>query len=188
MASSLDPKDEQRLTLAAEALVQCLAEQQCKIVFAESCTGGLVAATLARIPGVSEFLCGSAVVYRNATKTQWLDVSAHDLDDESIGPVSPQVAAAMSRNVLEMTAEASVSLSVTGHIGPAAPDDLDGVIYIGKARRLEFSGGIDLLMTEKVKLSSFAPSHMSLRVARQTEAAAVVLEKGCEWLRLCAIE
>ena len=67
-------------------------------MLAESCTGGLAAATLARIPRVSEALCGSAVVYQVETKAQWLQVSRDLLDHP--GPVSREVASAMATEVL----------------------------------------------------------------------------------------
>ena len=57
----------------AHDVAACLRSQPRRIVFAESCTGGLVAATLA-IPGISDSLCGSAVVYRLDTKTRWLGI------------------------------------------------------------------------------------------------------------------
>ena len=126
--------------LAAEQLAEQLRRSGRRVVFAESCTAGLVTAALARIPGISEHVCGSAVVYRNATKTAWLGVSAEALADESIGPVSEQVAAAMADGVLARTPEADLAVSVTGHLGPDAPAHLDGVIYVGIARR-EGAGG-----------------------------------------------
>ena len=44
------------------------------LVLAESCTGGLAAAALATIPGISRWFCGSAVTYRDQTKIDWLAV------------------------------------------------------------------------------------------------------------------
>ncbi len=65
----------------ARDVLSLLERHHDRIVCAESCTAGLVSATLAAIPGASKFLCGSAVVYRNATKTNWLHVPAELLDD-----------------------------------------------------------------------------------------------------------
>lgn len=103
----------------------------CHIVLAESCTAGLIAATLGRVPGVSEFLAGSAVVYQIATKARWLSVDESALVDP--GPVSRIVAEQMADGVLRMTPHASISLSITGHLGPAAPADLDGIAWCGLA-------------------------------------------------------
>ena len=104
-----------------------------RIVFAESCTGGLVAASLARVPGISDFLCGSAVVYRLNTKMTWLGVSEASLNDP--GPVSDVVAREMILGVLACTPEADCAASITGHLGPLAPDDQDGLVFIGVACR-----------------------------------------------------
>ena len=69
MASPIDSSH----TVAAELAEQLAAKQQ-KIVFAESCTAGMAAALLGGCPGISAWLCGSAVTYREATKTRWLDI------------------------------------------------------------------------------------------------------------------
>ncbi len=171
--------NEETLHRAAEELSNRLRQDGLRIVFAESCTAGLIAATLARIPGVSEHLCGSAVVYRNATKTAWLGVSAQDLADESIGPVSEAVAAAMATGVLERTSEADLAASVTGHLGPDAPPQLDGVIYVGIARRNPANQQVCVERVIRHTLASddkTSPTTLSLRHHRQQQAAAFVLQ------------
>lgn len=104
-----------------------------KVVFAESCTGGLVSGALTRIPGISNHHCGGVVVYRNETKQAYLGIPAALL--EVPGPVSREVAELMAIGVLKMTPEADVAASVTGHLGPNAPPALDGVVFIAVARR-----------------------------------------------------
>ncbi|WP_237225720.1 CinA family protein [Rubinisphaera sp. JC750] len=116
---------------AARNLRTALENKNQRIVFAESCTAGLMATTLSQIAGVSEILCGSAVTYRNATKSAWLDVSQEVLDDPKIGPVSEVVARQMAFGVLHKTREASIAVSITGHLGPHAPENLDGVAFAG---------------------------------------------------------
>jgi PncC family amidohydrolase len=104
-----------------------------KVVFAESCTGGLVSGALTRVPGISEHHCGGVVVYRNATKTRYLDIPQRLLDDP--GPVSSPVAELMAVRVLDKTPEATIAVSVTGHLGPNAPPTLDGLVFVGIATR-----------------------------------------------------
>ncbi len=146
-----------------------------RIVFAESCTAGLVSATLGRVPGISEFHCGSAVVYRLDTKTRWLGISEAMLSDP--GPVSDEVAKAMALGVLERTPEANLAASITGHLGPNAPADQDGLVYIGIARRT--SAGVSVqtfrweLSTEITDLDNTGAE--SLREWRQWKAAELVL-------------
>src|SRR5688572_6217587 len=115
---------------AAAEVARLLQSTGRRLVLAESCTGGLVAATLARVPGISEHLCGSAVVYRAATKSAWLGIDPRLLHDPAIGPVSAEVTRELALAVLEQTPEADLSAGVTGHLGPDAPPALDGVVYI----------------------------------------------------------
>lgn len=119
------------------ALIQNVADRiratNTPVVFAESCTAGLISASLARVPGISEFLCGSAVVYQAATKTEWLGIGPEFLANE--GVVSGKAAAAMAMGVLKRTPASKLAASVTGHLGPGAPSDQDGLIYIGIAVR-----------------------------------------------------
>ena len=131
----------QPLAALVQEVASLLQVSRRRVVFAESCTGGLVSASLARVPGISEFLCGSAVVYRLDTKTRWLGVSEALLYDP--GPVSEVVARAMALGVLARTPEADLAVSITGHLGPNAPGDQDGLIFIGIARRsAEATGGV----------------------------------------------
>ncbi len=124
---------QRELTQAAKRLARALKSRNVRVVFAESCTAGLVAATLARVPGISEYLCGSAVTYRNNTKHRWLGVSETSLHKP--GPVSTTVARQMARGVLSETPEADFSAAITGHLGPDAPPDLDGLVHVAVSER-----------------------------------------------------
>lgn len=121
------------LTALAKRVVEALRARKVRLVLAESCTAGLVAAILARVPGVSESLCGSAVVYQVETKARWLGVARRLL--ESPGPVSREVAVEMANGVLETTPQADVSAAITGHLGPNAPDGQDGLVFMAFAER-----------------------------------------------------
>jgi PncC family amidohydrolase len=119
-----------------------------KVVFAESCTGGLVSATLTKIPGISDHHCGGVVTYRNATKHAYLGIPLRTLDDP--GPVSLEVAEQMARGVLKKTPEADVSIAVTGHLGPNSPAGMDGLVFIAVAvRRPEYFGVEELRCRRK---------------------------------------
>ena len=123
----------EQLSAEAKRLAQILEAKNLKIVFAESCTGGLVSATLTQIPGISSYHCGSAVVYQVETKAEWLGISRDLLDDP--GPVSREVAVEMAEGVLRRTPQADLAASVTGHLGPDAPIEQDGLIYVAVAVR-----------------------------------------------------
>lgn len=171
---------------AARQLADELHRTRSHIVFAESCTAGLIAAGLARIPGISTYLCGSAVVYRDATKTAWLGVSARVLMDESIGPVSEEVAGAMAAGVLERTEEADLAASVTGHLGPDAPEDLDGILYVALATRNRADRTVQVERVLRHDLKGEEDSSidgLARRHDRQCRAAEFVLLAAAELLR-----
>jgi PncC family amidohydrolase len=117
-------------------VIRLLRESQQRIVLAESCTGGLAAAWFTSVPGVSELFCGSMVVYRNETKSQWLGVDPQLLANPQIGPVSPQASQELARRVLEATPEADVALAITGHFGPGAPAHLDRRVFMAWVQRM----------------------------------------------------
>lgn len=146
-----------------------------RLVLAESCTAGLVAAELGKIPGISEFLCGSMVVYRTPTKTAWLGISSEVLTDPAIGPVSALVTMALVKAVLQKTPEATIAAAITGHLGPGSPPEMDGQLFLAFSRR-EING--DLSHVESCKLSSPAPADLldlAGRGVRQKEAALELL-------------
>jgi PncC family amidohydrolase len=152
-----------------------LKASRAKLVLAESCTGGLASATLARIPGISHRLCGSAVVYRTDTKVEWLGIPRAVFRRYPDG-VSGEVASRMARQVLKRTPEATISAAVTGHLGPGAPKGQDGRIFVAGAVRGESRTVVDegwVLPTRSTSKSG--KSAASLRVRRQILAALAVL-------------
>ena len=161
--------------LHSEALrvARLLRKRAVKMVLAESCTGGLVAAALAGIPGISAHLCGSAVVYRVGMKSEWLGIPESLLEDP--GPVSESVAAAMADRVLERTPEANLAVSVTGHLGPDAPPGQNGLLYLGVACRPPLQQRTSVLSHRLADAAEQVRS-TAVRRRRQREAARLVLE------------
>lgn len=157
--------DDQTLQKTAAELVEILAAHHQRVVFAESCTGGLISAELSAIPGVSQWLCGSAVTYRCQTKVQWLGVSAEAIEQHTA--VSRQVALQMASGVLANTSEASIAASITGHFGPGAPDGFDGIVFVAIATRA-LEGPPKVVVSRHQLVAQDRPS-------RQVEAAGLVL-------------
>ncbi len=157
-----------------------LKAKRLRIVFAESCTAGLLAATLGQVPGISESLCGSAVTYRNATKAGWLGVDTKLLDDPAITAVSDPVARQMARGVLQMTPEADLAVSVTGHLGPDAPAGQDGLVFVGIYGRFRQGQSEQDMIVHRIKLESSYPQQqerkVSLRVARQEALVQIIMK------------
>lgn len=169
-----------QLDAIARRLATTLQKRQTRIVFAESCTAGLISAVLAKVPGISDYHCGSAVVYRIGTKRQWLGIDADIL--RKPGPVSKIVAAEMAERVLLKTPEADLAASVTGHLGPGAPKRQDGLIYVGVAHRAQRSDSITSHVVRH-RLAGNNSSELSprqaeqIRVARQRAAAEFVIHE-----------
>ena len=122
----------------AKELVVKLQEHDLRVVFAESCTAGLISATLGLVPGVSSYLCGSAVVYREQTKMAWLDVAPDTLAEHTAESLA--TTRQIATGVLEKTPEADLALGITGHFGPNAPEEIDGQVFIAAYRRNEHRG------------------------------------------------
>ena len=99
---------------AAALLKRCEAEGL-RIVTAESCTGGLLAALLTEVPGSSAVVERGFVTYSNEAKAEMLGVPA-DLIARH-GAVSEAVARAMAEGALARS-QAHVAVAITGIAGP----------------------------------------------------------------------
>jgi nicotinamide-nucleotide amidase len=93
-----------------------LVMRQKTLSVAESCTGGLLAERLTRIPGSSSYFLGGAVCYTNEMKTRWAGVPAEMIHTH--GAVSQPVAQALAEGVRSRTGS-SIGLGITGIAGPA---------------------------------------------------------------------
>ncbi len=99
----------------AERLVALLLGRGLHIAFAESCTGGLLAAGLVAVPGASGVLDASLVTYANEAKTYHLGVLPETL--AAHGAVSEEVAGEMAAGVAALTS-AEIGVAVSGIAGP----------------------------------------------------------------------
>ncbi|MFR7798060.1 MAG: CinA family protein [Collinsella sp.] len=100
----------------------------------ESLTAGMIASTIADIPGASAVLRGGAVTYCDEIKHRVLGVEQETLDRYTA--VSHQTAREMASGSLELY-QSDIAVSVTGYAGPGGgtEDDPAGTFYIGWAHR-----------------------------------------------------
>ncbi len=161
--------DSNAIKLAKE-LRSILEERHIRLVLAESCTAGRVAATLAVLPGISQWLCGSLVVYRSSSKRAWLDVPAELLDDPAVGPVSAAVTELLACSALARTPEADWAIAVTGDVGPGAPTASDGCVFMSSARRRSSGDKAqdDSTSAQQVRLTAPTPRDANDLTARET--------------------
>jgi nicotinamide-nucleotide amidase len=98
-----------------ETLAAILLKNHWRLTTAESCTGGLVAASLTNLAGSSEWFERGYVTYSNDAKSEDIGVEAHLIQDH--GAVSEQVAKAMAIGA-KQSSNSNIALSITGIAGP----------------------------------------------------------------------
>jgi len=116
------------------ALGEACLERGITLATAESCTGGLVAERLTRLPGISAVFGWGCVSYANAAKQDLLGVEAALL--ESHGAVSLPVAEAMARGA-SLRSGARLSIAVTGVAGPGGGSETKPVGLVCFATSLD---------------------------------------------------
>jgi nicotinamide-nucleotide amidase len=94
---------------------------------AESCSGGLLAGRITKVPGASAYMAGSVVAYSNEAKEELLDVDPALIAAK--GAVSPEVAEAMAIGALDRFG-ADVAVSITGIAGPGGGTEEKPVGYV----------------------------------------------------------
>ncbi len=125
---------DRELTEQARALLDLCRAKKLKVVAAESCTGGLVAATLTEIAGSSDVFERGFVTYSNEAKQAMLGVSSATL--ASHGAVSRETAVEMAKGALAH-APAELAVSITGIAGPggAVAGKPVGLVHFAAASR-----------------------------------------------------
>jgi nicotinamide-nucleotide amidase len=123
------------MALAVEVLAGCRERGQL-IATAESCTGGLLAATMTAIPGCSDCFERGFVTYSNVSKSEMLGVPYWLI--EKHGAVSEDVARAMAGGALTHS-QADLAVAITGIAGPdgGTPEKPVGLVYFAAGRRDE---------------------------------------------------
>lgn len=99
-----------------EVVAKLLIENRATIAAAESCTGGLLAERLTRIPGSSNYFLGGVVCYSNEMKTAWADVPAEMIALK--GAVSCEVAIALAEGIRRHV-RSTFGVGITGIAGPS---------------------------------------------------------------------
>ena len=102
------------------------------LAVAESCTGGLLAERLTRVPGSSNYFLGGAVCYSNELKTRLAGVPQKLIEEQ--GAVSKPVAQALAEGIRRRTS-ASMGIGITGIAGPGGgtAEKPVGLVFIALA-------------------------------------------------------
>ena len=118
----------------ATELVAALLSNGQMLATAESCTGGMVAASITDVAGSSGVFDRGFVTYSNAAKNEMLGVPKKLL--ETFGAVSEQVALSMAEGAISHSA-ATIAIAITGIAGPTGGSETKpvGLVYFAVARR-----------------------------------------------------
>ena len=111
-------------------LVKKLTKKKLKIAFAESCTGGMLAAEITSVSGASKVFGLGLVTYSNQAKIIILKINKSII--QTYGAVSPQCCEAMVKNLAKIS-KAQINVSITGIAGPngGTKSKPVGLVYIG---------------------------------------------------------
>lgn len=125
--------EQQKKTLAEE-VVELLKVDELTVTTAESCTGGLVAARLVDVPGVSEVFKQGFITYSNKAKRKLLNVKKTTLKE--FGAVSEKTAREMAKGAI-LASGADAAIATTGIAGPdgGTEEKPVGLVYIGVSVR-----------------------------------------------------
>ena len=115
--------------IAVKSVINKIRKSGLTISFAESCSGGNIAAEVIKISGVSDIFMGGVVTYSDEAKIDVLKLTKQDIN--KFGVVSENIAFLMAKNSKELF-KTSLSLATTGNVGPLSSDNRSkvGEIYI----------------------------------------------------------
>ncbi|MFZ3267993.1 MAG: CinA family protein [Mycobacterium sp.] len=134
--------DDPLLTDDARGLVADLTVRRQSIATAESLTAGLLAATLAGVPGASEVLRGGLITYTEQTKIALAGVAPQILAE--VGPVAGPTARALAVGARQRC-DATWGVGLTGVAGPEPHGGhAVGTVFMGLAGPGE-SGAIEVV-------------------------------------------
>jgi len=123
----------------AEKVFKLCLKKKIKLVFAESCTGGLLSSLITSFPNSSKIFISSFVCYSNLSKQKMLGVKNKTL--KKYGAVSKEVAEEMVNGIWNKY-KINIALSITGIAGPTGHTNNKkvGLVYIG----IKSKKGIDV--------------------------------------------
>ena len=107
-----------------------LKKKKLKISLAESCTGGLLSASITCIKGSSKVFTMGLVTYSNQSKITILKIPKKII--QKYGAVSVQCCLSMVKNLSKIS-KSKICISITGIAGPKGGTPLKpiGLVYIG---------------------------------------------------------
>lgn len=149
-----------------KALADLLRKHNLSVTTAESCTGGLIAARLVNVPGISDLFEAGFITYADKAKHKLLGVKKETLRGE--GAVSEKTAAQMAKGAAK-AAGAQAAIAVTGIAGPDGGTERKpvGLVYIG------------CYVQGKITVREYHFSGNRAKIRESTVSAALTQLRGC---------
>lgn len=148
-----------------KAVVDLLVANHLTLTTVESCTGGMLAARLINVPGVSEVFKTGYITYSNKSKRKILGIKKTML--EKFGAVSAETAKEMAKKAA-LFAKSDVAVGITGIAGPdgGSEEKPVGLVYIA----CSVCGKVE------VKECHFSGSRMKIRESSVSAALSMMRE------------
>ncbi len=162
-------------------VVHLLQQHHKTISFAESCTGGMIAAAVTGVAGASQVFGTGVVSYSGTCKERLLRVRRDTLRQH--GAVSAATAKEMARGVLAASG-ADMGISVTGEAGPDPAEQPVGTVFIGladKRRTWVREWHLDTPDADRNTIRRAAAGHALDLARRYLEAYPAVMAGGDAW-------
>ena len=114
----------------SEELIKICFEKNIKLLTAESCTGGLLSASITGVPGSSNVFSYGFICYSNDSKKNLLNVS--DKAIKSHGAVSYETVKEMLTGLCEKADSKTLTIAISGVAGPKKSENKPvGLVFIG---------------------------------------------------------
>lgn len=129
-AETLDNILPEKIEALAHEVLEAADRRELGLATAESCTGGLLAALLTDVEGLSHVFERGFVTYSEEAKCDMLGIDPALVKDR--GAVSREVAEAMAKGAKDRS-RADIAVSITGFAGPGGEDDEEGLVHLACA-------------------------------------------------------
>ena len=144
-----------------QKVVEEFIKQDLTISTVESCTGGLLAGEITKIPGASKVFFGGLVTYSNELKSRLLNIDMEIINKYTA--VSSQAATLMAENGRKLM-QTDFCIAVTGYAGPWAPEAaLVGQVFIAISKEgatevwdLAKMGSLHELSRDEIRLKTIS--------------------------------
>ncbi len=153
-------------TTLEKAVVDLLAANKLTVSTVESCTGGMLAARIINVPGVSDVYKSGYITYSNKAKRKILGVKKGVLEKK--GAVSEEVAKEMAKGAA-LISKAEVTVAVTGVAGPGGGTEEKpvGLVYIACS------------VCGKITVKKYNFSGNRAKIRETTVSSALILMRQC---------